>query len=143
MSGVRISLGALSILKRYNILLSQGGEVVSRCAHNAKTTGAIPVPAITPLYPLSLLTSRNGKWNMGVRLPPRAYNRPKVIMATVKENEDGSTSIVFSEEECERLSISVGDRLVWTVTETSISVKKRRKNYKLRPNEYDTFLTED
>lgn len=58
-----------------------------------------------------------------------------------REQDDGSAVIVFHNDVAGRIGLKVGDRLVWTIEDAGVSVRKRRKNYKLRENEHESFLT--
>lgn len=60
---------------------------------------------------------------------------------TIREDHaTGDLIITFDASAMEQLRFKEGNRLVWTINATGLSVKKRTKRYRLREGEFESFL---
>jgi hypothetical protein len=57
-----------------------------------------------------------------------------------QENKDGSLTIFLTGAQSAALGLTVGDRLVWTLGKTGVRLKKRTKRYRLKKDEFNSFV---
>lgn len=60
----------------------------------------------------------------------------------VVRQEDGSCALPLTEDVWRALKLKDGDRLVWTIVDGAVTVRKRSRRYKLKPGELESTVRE-